>query len=305
VGQGLSENWPAPKWANELTKLLDAVYAGSSERFPVRVEDLARDFSHQRFPDDPVTLIRGERLNRFDGGLFKAPAGEKGWGIIYNSAITSPGRKAFTLGHEFGHYLAHRHDHPEGLQCSPQDMVRWDSDYARIEREANAFAATLLMPLHDYRKQIGGKAKPSLDDIGNCATRYGVSLIAAVCQWLNYTERRSILVVSRDGFILWARSSEAALKTRAFFRTKNRPPIPIPASSLAARPEVAASTGAIDHDAGVWLSEPCHELALLSDRYDFAISLLHLGDPPPWRSESDDEFEPDVLDVMNRLNSRR
>lgn len=301
----MNENWGAQRWAIELTKMLDAVYADGPDRFPVRVEELAREYSRQRFPDDPISLIRGEPLRRFDGGLFKAPPGEKGWGIIYNSAITSPGRRAFTLGHEFGHYLAHRHDYPEGLQCSAQDIVRWDSDYAQVEREANAFAATLLMPLHDYRRQIAAKAKPSLDDIGACASRYGVSLIAATCQWLNYTERRSILVVSTDGFILWARSSEKALKTGAFFRTKNRPPIAVPATSLAARPDVATSNGTLEHDAGVWFSEPCQEFALLSDRYEFTVSLLHLGDAPPWRNEAETEFEPDVLDVMKQLNSRR
>lgn len=305
MGQGLTEHWGAQRWAIELTKMLDTIYAGSSERFPVRVEELAREYSRQRFPDDSITLVRGEPLRRFDGGLFKAPHGEKGWGIIYNSAITSPGRKAFTLGHEFGHYLAHRLTHPDGLRCSAQDIVRWDSDYAQVEREANAFAATLLMPPHDYRKQIDAKAKPNLNDIGECANRYGVSLIAATCQWLNYTERRSILVVSTDGFILWARSSEKALKTGAYFRTKNRPPIAVPASSLAARTDLAASNSTLDHDAGVWLPEPCQELALLSDRYEFAISLLHLGDPPPWKREEDDDAEFDVLDVMNRLNARR
>lgn len=50
-----------------------------------------------------------------------------------------------------------------------------------------------------------------------------MSLIAAVLRWLSYTEKLAVLVVSRDGFILWARSTTAALKTGAFFRTSAGP----------------------------------------------------------------------------------
>jgi hypothetical protein len=48
-----------------------------------------------------------------------------------------------------------------------------------------------------------------------------------------YTARRAVLVVSRDGFILWSRASESALKTGVFFRTSGAP-VEIPARSLAA-----------------------------------------------------------------------
>jgi len=302
----MTEVWSPQRWANTLTKLLDTIYGTGSDRFPVNVRELARDYSHQRFPEDPITLIAGEQLAGFDGGLYRAPAGKQGWGIIYNNAMASAGRINFTLGHEFGHYLAHRHAFPNGLRCGQQDMVRWDSDYSKTEREANLFAALLLMPLHDFRRQIGAATQPSLDDLGACASRYGVSLIATVLQWLTYTTSRSVLVVSREGFILWARSSESALKTRAFFRTAMRPPIPVHQNSLAGMLQVVAQgTVTVSHPAGVWLDEPCTEHILHSDRYDFAVSLLHYGAAPPWRPESDEEFEPDVLDVMQRLNSRR
>src|SRR6266571_3775794 len=55
-----------------------------------------------------------------------APPRAKGWGIFYNSAISSEGRINFTLGHEFGHYLIHRLAYPDGIRCGEQDVVRWD-----------------------------------------------------------------------------------------------------------------------------------------------------------------------------------
>jgi hypothetical protein len=103
-----------------------------TDHFPIRIADVARDYSHQVFPDDPITLIKGDRLPGFDGALLRAPASAKGWGIFYNDSVTSKGRINFTLAHEFGHYLAHRLKHPEGIRCGQQDVVRWQSDYKNL-----------------------------------------------------------------------------------------------------------------------------------------------------------------------------
>jgi IrrE N-terminal-like domain len=293
----MSATYSPKRWGNELTRLLNAVYAASPVRFPVRVPALAKEFSAQRFPNDAIVMVKGESLDNFDGALLH---GAKGWGIVYNNAITSAGRINFTLAHEFGHYLLHRIAFPDGLQCGQQDMVRWDSAYRQIESQANDFAATLLMPLDDFRKQIDARGKPNLDDIGACAERYGVSLIAAALRWLEYTERRAVLVVSRDGFILWSRSSDRALRTGAFFRTANVPPVPIPSGSLPAQPDLLEkSKGQVRHEADVWFREPCDEIALVSDHYDFAISLLHL-EAAEWTQRLDEEEDEDAFDVMAR-----
>jgi len=271
----MTERLPPLRWANRVTRILNTVFG--EERFPVKVADVARELSQQLFPEDPISLVKGASLPGFEGALYPDPSGKKGWAILYNTDIASPGRVNFTLAHEFGHYLVHRLDHPEGLQCSQQDMVRWDSAYRQLEQQANQFAAGLLMPLDDFRRQIDDHAKPGLDDISGCADRYEVSLIAAILRWLEYTTRRAVLVVSRDGFILWARSSKRALKTGAFFRTAGQPPIPVPDCALPMkRDTLDGSKGSIPHDAGVWFKEPCEELALFSDQYDFTISLLHL-----------------------------
>jgi hypothetical protein len=177
-------------------------------------------------------------------------------------------------------------------------MVRWDSEYAQIEQQANEFAVALLMPLDDFRSQIDPRAKPTLDEIGQCAKRYDVSLIAATLRWLQYTERRSVLVVSRDGYILWARSSGPALRTGAYFKTAGRPPIAVPLLSVAAGPGILNGSFT-EHDGGVWFAEPCEEIALASDHYDFTISLLHLEDAE-WRIRLDEEATEDALDLMQR-----
>ncbi len=287
------------RWAVEITKVLNLVLG--PDHFPINVIRTAREYTAQRFPGDAITMAEGANLPGFDGALYRAPAGKPGWGIVYNSAIASAGRINFTLAHEFGHYLLHRADHPNGIHCGEQDVVRWDSPYGQIEHQANRFAAYLLMPFDDFRRQIDAHAKIDLDIISYCADRYRVSLIAAILRWLSYTTRRAVLVVSRDGFILWSRASDMALKTGAFFRTSG-PPVEIPAASLAATQDqlVDSRTGLL-HGPGVWFGEEAREMTVFSEQYDFTITVLLLEDRDRYI-----QLEPDPEeDTYDRFTSQR
>jgi Zn-dependent peptidase ImmA (M78 family) len=288
---------PSPqRWAIDLSVLMNA--AMGKDRFPVNIPELALEYSRMRFPDDPVSLVTGDDLPGFDGALIKAPRHKRGWGIFYNRSFSSQGRINFTLAHELGHYLLHRKAYPEGFRCRSQDVVRWDSAYGQVEYQANVFAANILMPLDDYRRQIPESARADLEMIAQCADRYRVSLIAATLRWLNYTNRRAVLVVSRDGYILWAKSSERALKTGAYFRTSVGP-IEIPSASLAATQDMLVEARAgVKHGAGVWFCEPAHEMTIFAEQCDFVISLLLLeNDGGVWHA---DEQEDDTFDRMTR-----
>lgn len=286
------------RWAFDLTHILNAL--GGDDRFPVKVKSLAKDYSQQLFPNDPVSVVKGKSLDGFEGGLYKAPPGKTGWGIFYNTAITSPGRINFTIAHELGHYLVHRHQFPDGIECSSEDLARWGSTYGQVEHQANEFAATLLMPRDDFTKQIDPKGKPGFEELGACSARYRVSLMAATLRWLQFTERRALFVVSIDGFILWARSSDKALRSGAYIKTANVPPVPLNVSSLAARSnELKGGRENADHDPFVWLSESCHEETLAANSYGQTYSLLHLEAAPAYRpQELDEEDDEDTYDRM-------
>jgi hypothetical protein len=281
------------RWAIDLSLLLNV--ALGPDHFPIKVPALAKEYSAQKYPDDPITLVQGEGLKDFDGALYRAPSHKKGWGIIYNRAISSAGRINFTLAHEFGHYLIHRHEHPDGIRCGDQDVVRWDSEYGQIEHQANVFAANLLMPLDDYRRQIDAKSKIDLNMLSHAAARYDVSLIASILRWLRYTTRRAVLVVSKDGFILWSHASDTAWKSGAFFRTSHGP-IEVPATSLVARRDglVDGKTG-INMAPGTWLREEVREMTVFADQYEFVITLLLLSNEIQYQ-QFDAEPEPDTYD---------
>ena len=298
----MTKPYAPQRWASEITHVLNTVLG--EDRFPVDVPAVAQEYTFQKYPGDSITRVIGADLPGFDGALYRAPAGKIGWGIFYNNRIASTGRINFTLAHEFGHFLLHRLAHPDGIQCGEQDMVRWDSEYAQLEQQANTFAANLLMPLDDFRRRIAAKAKVDLDMISQCADRYRVSLIAAVLRWLGYTDRRAVLVVSRSGYILWSRASPSALRSGTFFRTSGAP-IEVPPTSIAGRQDQLVNGKAgVDHGPGVWFQEPVREMTLFAEQYDFVLSLLLFEDQERSYREAE-EHEPDAFDHLSDTSSRR
>jgi hypothetical protein len=104
-----------------------------------------------------------------------------------------------------------------------------------------------------------------------------------------------VLVISRDGFILWSRASKAALKTGAFFRSSG-PPIAVPPASLAGRQDMIVDGRAgVGLPAGVWFPESVREMTIFAEQYDFAVTLLLLENQYRY-SQLDKESEEDVFD---------
>lgn len=288
-------------WAIHLTKLVSAVQqAHGLPRFPIDVEAIARDYSRQVFPHAPITMVEGLKFSKgIEGMLMPNPRRTGEWGILYNETIRSKGRQNFTLAHELGHYLLHRFAHPGGIQCSGRNMGDWNAARSLIEAEANTFASYLLMPLDDFRTQIKGRVI-DIDVMTEISDRYAVSLTATILKWLTITDKRAMLVVSKEGFIDWSWSSEPLLKSGIFYAARQNV-VELPASSLAAQ-EVDSESGrhGVEHQPGVWLgSEPVHEMTVFSPGNEMTISLLLYPDRAPSRwemAELEEEPTPDTFD---------
>tara|TARA_R110002072_G_scaffold5527_1_gene35275 strand:- start:1175 stop:1993 length:819 start_codon:yes stop_codon:yes gene_type:complete len=271
----MTEEDSPQKWAFKLTHILNTCFG--HDHFPIDVSEIAKGFSQDLYPKDPIIRVQGDDISGLEGCLIKAPEPMKGWGIIYNDAVTSEGRINFTLAHEFGHYLQHRRKYPEGLRCGEEDLYRWDSEYGQVEHQANIFASNFLMPLDDYREHLLPGAKADLEQVSDMADRYGVSLTAAALRWIDYTEKPAILILSRDGFLLWAKSSSEAYRNGYFLRSKQQI-IPVPNGSLTHEltkhgTQRLEGTHSKETRWGDWR---CLEHCLLSDQYDFAMTILHI-----------------------------
>lgn len=264
------------KEANRITKFLDLSLTGS-ERFPVDVQRVALKLIPE-FNDDPITEVKGGRMGKVDGILAQHD-NKKEWAIFYNTDVSHQGRINFTLAHELGHYMLHRHTHTsKRFECGSKDMLDKNSRTVDIETEANAFAANLLMPNHDFREQADNHSF-SFDLISHCADRYGVSFTAAVLKWLDFTKKRAIALLSEEGFMHWSKSSDKAFRSGKYFATRKNC-IEIPENSQAAEECITQiSRNGVRHRPGIWFpDEEVTEHSIYSEEYEKTLTVLILDD---------------------------
>ena len=102
-----------------------------------------------------------------------------GHGVIGVNGHHHANRRRFTAAHEIGHYLLHRNGASVFVDAAPvffRDDVSSEGTDGQ-EREANAFAAELLMPARRVRERIEGMALDLYDDttVQKLAKSFGVS----------------------------------------------------------------------------------------------------------------------------------
>ena len=254
--------------------------------FPINAGALAQEWSRNVAPEAPIGELQARELKGFEGGLFWLKE-RKVWALLYHPHPDLPGRSNFTVAHEFGHYVLHR-KLQEAFQCSQSATLGITG--ARIEREADQFASYLLMPIDDYTQQVRGR-RITLDLLGECADRYGVSLTAAILKWLEFTDQPAVAVMGREGMLHWWKASGSAKKYTVGTLQEG---MELPSDSLAVSPGQVLSTAdyrsGVEHREGVWpIRLPVREMVVLSDRYDMSISLLLLDAPGVEHPDAPDE----------------
>lgn len=259
--------------ANRITKLLDIGLNGN-DRYPVDIRKVALELT-PAFSADPITKVEGNSFSSIDGALVRHP-NQREWGILYNENITHPGRFNFTLAHELGHYMVHRHRLSSGrIECGNRDMLSENNRDTDIEQEANVFAASLLMPNHDFRTQADGQLF-SFDLMTHCADRYGVSLTAAVLKWLDFTKHRAVAILSEDGGMHWAKSSDKAFRSGRYFPTRQQY-CEVPPESAAAQEQYSfEARDGVRHAPGVWFEEEVTEHSIVSQEHSKTLTVLIL-----------------------------
>lgn len=127
-----------------------------------KAEKIVSDFCGSRPPVNVSNIIKKLGLIHKEHDLGANVSGvlyiEKGTGIIGYNSGESPERRRFTLAHELGHYILHRFDKELFVdQKKFKVMYRDESSSTgelKQEREANAFAAAILMPKEMLLKEI-------------------------------------------------------------------------------------------------------------------------------------------------------
>lgn len=163
-------------------------------KIPIPVEELALQLD--------IAAINELETEGFEGGLLTDEHRQAG--IILVNGEAKGGRRRFTIGHELGHFLiiSHAPVKPGQFLCSRQDMSRWSAKendrYARMEMEANQFAALLLMPPPMLRAYLKGR-DPNLGDVEKISIDFGVSKDAAARAYGPHHHENIAVVVVKDG----------------------------------------------------------------------------------------------------------
>jgi Zn-dependent peptidase ImmA (M78 family) len=138
--------------ADDLRRRYGELFGGGV--VPVPVEAIAEDYLG-------LSVTEAE-LDGVSGLLYPAQR------AVFLNAAEVPARRRFTLAHELGHWVCQCLEGTEApVFCRAED-VGVDPATKALEREANVFAAELLMPEDEVRAAWDG-------DPDACADRFGVS----------------------------------------------------------------------------------------------------------------------------------
>jgi len=128
-----------------------------------RAEEILRQTRLLRVPVDVELVAHRLNLRTEAAPLGETVSGllvvEKGHGVIGYNATQAFVRQRFTIAHEIGHFVLHRSDTPSDLFIDTHYIVYRRDELSstgedRREREANRFAAALLMPADLLRTEI-------------------------------------------------------------------------------------------------------------------------------------------------------
>lgn len=114
-------------------------------------EDVVKRYGFDCFPIDPFVIAQGEgifvdkkpdEISGASGHLLRM--GDK-YFILYSTAIENEGFQRFSIAHELGHYFLEGHIDQLLINNSHESRANFQSEDP-LEREADRFAAALLMP---------------------------------------------------------------------------------------------------------------------------------------------------------------
>lgn len=169
-------------------------------------------------PVDPLALAAteshwlvvksGNFKNTFDGLLEYHP-NQNRFLLFFNNKYDSDPRShhprtRFSIAHELGHFYL---DHHRAYLMSGGKSHQSKSEFASseddiIEREADAFAAGLLMPTPLFRPCVN-QTEPSLDAIKNAADKFCTSLLSTAIRYVQHSDYPCEIVGIREGQIAW------------------------------------------------------------------------------------------------------
>lgn len=173
---------------------------------PIPLNDIAED-------EGLIVIYDDYGQNTFDGMTWYVPEQDVFYVHINiakgNTKDSKKGR--FTLAHELGHYFIDHHRH--ALECGKmQPHIHRYNPFGKneewtIEREADEFAAQLLMPLSLFKDDFRGQLF-SGDLLQQVADKYQVSFSACALRYMRLNLIPIMLIYADEGMVKWQMRSD-------------------------------------------------------------------------------------------------
>lgn len=189
-------------------------------------------------PIDPLQVALGEYPllrsggrdfgNRFDGKL-RFVSAKRCFVLMYNTKYDegfAPGshhpRTRFSIAHELGHYFLEQHHSYLSHGGKSHASINEFRSKIRIEREADAFAATLLLPSHLVMPVVNGE-ELSVARLRIIADEFQASLVSTAIRSVQLSHFPCAIAGIRDGSVAWMFPS-ASLIEAGIYPTKGSLP---------------------------------------------------------------------------------
>ena len=127
--------------------------------------------------------------------------------ISYDQNISHKGKKKFIVAHELGHFELHRNLFDNQIHTDDaRSLSEWYSKGVH-EKEANQFAAELLMPSHLFIEQVSGKVF-NFDLIKAVANSFETSITAALIRYRILGDFPVAIIFCNNNKVEWSSFSD-------------------------------------------------------------------------------------------------
>jgi len=189
-------------------------------------------------------------------------------------------RGRFSLAHELGHFFidAHRIGIQTG-QIPPHPSHSFLIHSDQMEKEADYFAASLLMPV-DKLRSLTSRRKFSLDILNEVSNEFQVSITSAAIRFADVGTHGIMIIFSESGLVKWIHKSPDFIKLGLRCRIGSKvPPTSVIGESFLKRNAKYTGVEKVDLEDWFFLGQwpvnwQLYEQCFYSDIYNYAISLV-------------------------------
>lgn len=228
------------------------------------------------------------------------------FGIGYSEAIQNRGFQNFTVAHELGHYFLSGHVEAvlsSGVHYSASGFVSAD----RFEKEADCFAAELLMPERLFKaamRTVGSGFRA----IAAIAERGETSIVATAIRFAELADDPVAVIVSSGSSIEFAVMSAALKARRGMEWLKRGMPVPSGSATSTMNRNAKAITGGDRQESSGCLDdwfEGAPNVEIQEDvvglgHYGKVLTVLFTEEPLNEDEEEDEDGDYPVLPSMRR-----